>query len=259
MPPSAPLLGKASAAVPARPPGRARMRMRWRDLLFLHWETSADLIRPTLPPGLELDLHEDRAFLGIVPFVMAGVRPAFLPPVPGISDFPELNLRTYVRDRAGVPGVWFFSLDAAQWLAVAIARRFFHLPYHVSRMKVDRDPAGGLELCSRRRATGAGSRFAWTPGEPLPAPGPGSLEHFLAERYRFYATDGARLFRGAVAHPPYPLRRAVVTACEENLFAAAGFEPAGRGPDHVLCSDGVEVEAFALEEVGRSAPRSLEP
>lgn len=233
--------------------------MRWRDLLFLHWEVSPEVIRPTLPPGLEPDLHEGRAFLGIVPFVMAGVRPAFLPAVPGISAFPELNLRTYVRDRAGVPGVWFHSLDAARWLAVAIARRFFHLPYHTARMDVVRAAAGGFTHRSRRRSGGDGSSFGWIPGEALPAPAAGSLEHFLVERYRFYATDGTRLFRGAVAHPPYPLRRAVVTECAENLFAAAGFSPAGRGPDHVLCSDGVEVEAFALGEVGSPAPRGIGP
>jgi uncharacterized protein YqjF (DUF2071 family) len=235
------------------------MRMRWRDLLFLHWEVSAEIIRPTLPPGIEPDLHEGRAFLGIVPFVMAGVRPAFLPAVPGISDFPELNLRTYVRDRAGVPGVWFYSLDASQRLAVAIARRFFHLPYHAARMDAVREGTGALTHRSRRRVGGAESRFAWTPGEMLPAPQAGSLEHFLVERYRFYATDGARLLRGAVAHPPYPLRRAMVTTCQENLFAAAGFSPAGRGPDHVVCSDGVEVEAFGLERVGPADPREDVP
>ena len=221
-------------AVPARPAGRPVMRQRWRDLLFLHWEVPVDAIRATLPAGLEPDTFDGRAYLGIVPFRMEGVRPAFLPAVPGLSDFPELNLRTYVRDRAGVPGVWFHSLDAGGRLAVAIARTFFHLPYHAARMEV-------------------------RPGAALALPAAGSLEHFLVERYRLYAAGGGRLFRGAVAHPPYALRGTEVSRCVESLFAAAGFAAPDRPPDHAVCSDGVDVEVFGLEEVGRGVAQTAIP
>ncbi|MFM8618508.1 MAG: YqjF family protein, partial [Opitutaceae bacterium] len=165
-------------AVPTRPAGPAVMRQRWIDLLFLHWEVPVDVILPTLPPGLEPDTFDGRAFLGIVPFRMDKVRPAFLPALPGVSYFPELNLRTYVRDRAGVPGVWFYSLDAGNRVAVAIARKFFHLPYHAARMEMRRgDRAGSISFSSRRRATGDESWFDWSPGAALPAPTAGSREH----------------------------------------------------------------------------------
>ena len=237
------------------------MRQRWRDLLFLHWEVAVETIRPTLPEGLEPDTFDGRAWLGIVPFRMEGVRPAFLPAVPGLSNFPELNLRTYVRDRAGVPGVWFYSLDAGGRLAVAIARTFFHLPYHAARMEMRRGNHPDLiSFVSRRRASGEESRFEWSRGEALPAPEAGSLEHFLVERYRLYAAAGdGRLLRGAVAHAPYALRRAEVKRCTERLFSAAGFAPPGRPPDHAVCSDGADVEVFPLREIGRAAARSAAP
>jgi uncharacterized protein YqjF (DUF2071 family) len=236
------------------------MRQRWRDLLFLHWEVPVETILPTLPAGLEPDTFGGRAFAGIVPFRMEGVRPAFLPALPGISDFPELNLRTYVRDRAGVPGVWFYSLDAGGRLAVAIARTFFHLPYHAARMEMRRGVAAEpISFQSRRRASGEESRFDWSPGAALPAPAAGSLEHFLVERYRLYAAGEGRLFRGAVAHPPYALRRVEVTRCAESLFSAAGFAAPGRQPDHAVCSDGVDVEVLPLEEIGRDTDRTAIP
>ncbi|MEY4688960.1 MAG: hypothetical protein RIR76_2983 [Verrucomicrobiota bacterium] len=247
-------------AVPARPAGRPVMRQGWRDLLFLHWEVPVDVIRATLPYGLEPDTYGGRAFLGIVPFRMEGVRPAFLPAVPGLSDFPELNLRTYVRDRAGVPGVWFHSLDAGGRLAVAIARGFFHLPYHAARMEIRKDAtAGAISFASRRCAGGGESRFEWRPGPALALPAAGSLEHFLVERYRLYAAGRGRLFRGAVAHPPYALRRVEVARCAESLFAAAGFTAPARAPDHAVCSDGVDVEVFGLDEIGREAVRPAIP
>ena len=246
------------SAVPARPAGRPVMRQRWRDLLFLHWEVPVDSILPTLPAGLEPDTFGGRAFLGSVPFRMEGVRPAFLPALPGISDFPELNLRTYVRDRAGVPGVWFYSLDAGGRLAVAIARTFFHLPYHAARMEMHRgNTSDSISFKSRRHVSGEESCFEWSCGVALPAPVVGSLEHFLVERYRLYAAGSGSLFRGAVSHPPYALRRADVSRCSETLFSAAGFISPGREPDHAVCSDGVKVEVFPLEKIGRFNARSV--
>ena len=105
------------------------MYQKWRDLLFLHWEFDPQVIQETLPAGLHVDTYQGRAYLGLVPFYMKDIRPRFCPCIPGISNFLEMNLRTYVFDSTGRPGVWFYSLDANQWLAVRIARRFFHLPY----------------------------------------------------------------------------------------------------------------------------------
>ena len=97
-----------------RPDGRAVMHQSWRRLLFLHWEVDPAVLASRLPAGLHLDLHGGKAWLGVVPFLMCDVRPRGLPAVPGLSNFPELNVRTYVHDKNGVAGVWFFSLDAGQ-------------------------------------------------------------------------------------------------------------------------------------------------
>ena len=239
-------------AVRARPAGNPVMYQQWRDLLFLHWEYPAAAIQATLPEGLFVDTFGGKAYLGVVPFFMRNIRPRFLPAVPGISDFMEMNLRTYVHDRAGVPGVWFFSLDANQWLAVKIARRFFHLPYEHAKMKSARTEESRIRYESLRtgaRANGASCLFEYAPGLALPQLEPGSLEFFLIERYRLYSSAPNGLRRGAVFHQPYPLCHAEVLAWDENLLALDGFTPTGRPPDHVIMSRGVDVTIFPLERV----------
>ncbi len=236
----------------ARPTGRPVMYQQWSDLLFLHWEYSAAVIQATLPEGLFVDTFDGKAYLGVVPFFMRKIRPRFLPAVPGILDFLELNLRTYVHDRAGVPGVWFYSLDANQWLAVKIARRLFHLPYEHAKMKASRPADGRIRYESLRtgsRANGSRCEFEYAPGEELAQPAPGSLEFFLVERYRLYCSAPDGLRRGAVFHEPYPLCRADVTAWDENLLPLDGFAPTGRAPDHVIMSRGVDVTVFPLMRV----------
>ena len=239
-------------AMRGRPAGNAVLHQQWRDLLFLHWEYPAAVIQATLPEGLFVDTFDGKAYLGVVPFFMRKIRPRFLPAVPGILDFLELNLRTYVHDRAGVPGVWFYSLDANQWLAVKIARRFFHLPYEHAKMKASRPADGRIRYESLRtgsRANGSRCEFEYAPGEELAQPAPGSLEFFLVERYRLYCSAPDGLRRGAVFHEPYPLCRADVTAWDENLLPLDGFAPTGRAPDHVIMSRGVDVTAFPLMRV----------
>ena len=182
---------------------------------------------------------------------MQNIRPQFLPAVPGISNFMEMNLRTYVHDRAGVPGVWFYSLDANQRLAVAIARRLFHLPYEYATMHSRRTANGAIHYQSKRgagEADHAGCVFEYAAGAELPTVSPASLEFFLVERYRLYAADD-RLWRGAVFHPPYPLCRAELTEWNEHLLSLNGFTPTGRPPDHVIMSRGVDVSVFPLERV----------
>ncbi len=226
------------------------MYQQWRDLLFLHWEYPTAAIQATLPEGLFVDTFDGKAYLGVVPFFMRNIRPRYLPAVPGISNFMELNLRTYVHDREGVPGVWFYSLDANQWLAVKIARRFFHLPYEHAEMNSSRTAEGRIRYESRRtvaRANGAVCRFDYSPGAVLPPPAPDSLEFFLVERYRLYSRGPEGLRRGAVFHPPYPLCRTEVTAWDEQLLSLDGFRPTGRPPDHIIMSRGVDVSVFPLE------------
>lgn len=228
------------------------MFQQWRDLLFLHWEYSVAEIQATLPEGLFVDTFGGKAYLGVVPFFMQNIRPRFLPAVPGISDFMELNLRTYVHDRAGVPGVWFYSLDANQWLAVKLARSLFHLPYEHAKM-TSRHTSGGRirfeALRTGERANGATCMFDYAPAAALASSAPDSLEFFLIERYRLFSRTPTGLRRGAVQHKPYALTQVKLAAWDEHLLALNGFTPTGRPPDHVALSAGVDVTIFPLEHV----------
>jgi uncharacterized protein YqjF (DUF2071 family) len=232
-----------------RPDGRPAGFQRWRTLVFLHWEVPAPAVAALLPAGLEVDTFEGRAYVGVVAFTMRDVSPWWAPSVPGVSNFHELNVRTYVH-AGGRPGVWFFSLDAASSIAVVLARAFWRLPYH--RAAMDLAQAGAeVSYRSRRRWPGpkpADLDLRYRIGDPLGEAVPGSFEHFLAERYLLFTTRGRDLLCGQVHHRPYPLCRAEVTEVRESVVAAAGL-PATSGPPHVLWSPGVDVDVFALKEV----------
>jgi uncharacterized protein YqjF (DUF2071 family) len=189
------------------PAGRWALQMRWESLVFLHWPLEPDRLRPHLPPGLELDCFEGRAYVGVVPFLMDRTRFRGLPPLPTAHRFPELNVRTYVL-RGGRPGVWFFSLDAASRLAVRGARLGFHLPYFRARLRIGAD--GPWTTYSGERvhrgappAAFAGRYRATGPVQPA---APGSLEHFLTERYCLFARGPRGLLRGEIHHGPWPLQ-----------------------------------------------------
>lgn len=238
-------------AATQRPDASPVMYQRWSELLFLHWEVSAGEIAATLPEGLYPDLHEGKAWLGLVPFYMQNIRPRFLPTVPGISNFLEMNVRTYVHDDQGRPGVWFYSLDANQSLAVALARQFFHLPYHRAEMKAEQQENGFHYACTRKSLPGQTSRFVYAAGEALPSPTPGSLEYFLVERYYLFAHHKRRMKNsiGQVNHVPYPLVEAKVEHWSGEAIAQAGFDIGERQPDHSVMSRGVDVSIFAIEPV----------
>lgn len=203
------------------------MRQRWLHLLFVHWPADPDALQRLLPPGLEIDTFEGRAFVGLVPFTMRGIRPPFLPAVPVLSRFHEVNLRTYVHRQGREPGVWFFSLDAASRPAVIGARAWFRLPYHYARMRMDVGSAGDsveVRYQSHRRWPGprpAGCSLRYRPRGPVTRAEPGTLEHFLVERYILYARAGDRLRQARVAHEPYPLQSGEVEDLEETLSDAA--------------------------------------
>jgi uncharacterized protein len=181
----------------------------WRDLLFAHWPVPLEALRVAIPQPLEIDTFEGRAWLGIVPFRMTGVRPKGLPAIPGISAFPELNVRTYVKFGAK-PGVWFLSLDAGSHIAVALARRIFNLPYFFARMKV-RASDTHITYSSRRKdeeAPPAELQLSYHPAGEVFQARPGTLAHFLTERYCLYALDERRIFRTEIHHAPWPLQPA---------------------------------------------------
>ena len=234
--------------------GRVVMRQKWRDLLFLHWAVDPEMLRRLLPAGLELDLFEGVAYVGLVPFTMRGVRPAWLPPAKGLSEFHETNVRTYVHLNGRDPGVWFFSLDAANRLAVRIARRFFHLPYYDALMFLEREgfpPSVGSSAILyggvRRWPGFADASYliraeAVGPVQPARA---GTLEHFLVERYILYSEYRGRLFQGRARHAPYPLQPARVHAIDERLVAAAGVMRPSTSPLAHFAT-GVDVDVLAL-------------
>src|SRR5258706_15288953 len=182
------------------PAGTWVMAQSWHDLLFAHWPVNAATMRPLLPSQLQLDTFGGQAWLAVVPFRMTGVRLRGPPRLPWLSAFPELNVRTYVI-RGGKPGVWFFSLDAGNSLAVAIARTWFHLPYFRAQMLCS-GRNGWIEYASQRTPSGASPaalQVRYRPVAPVFFPQRGTLEHFLAERYCLYALDSShRLIRGEI-------------------------------------------------------------
>ena len=205
-------------------------RQSWCDLLFAHWPVPAALLRPLVPPELELQEFEGIAYLGVVPFRMEGVMRRPFPDLPGVSAFPELNVRTYVA-HDGKPGVWFFSLDATLALAVWTGRCLFHLPYHRSQIAIDRPDAARLDYRLTRGAGGASFAASYGPtGDPCEAR-PRTLQHFLTERYCLYAQrpDGA-LLRTDVQHAPWPLQPAELLLRRNTMGVPLGITLNGPPP-----------------------------
>jgi uncharacterized protein len=249
MPAITPPTSQQRLAVRLRPEQSPVMFMRWEQLLFLHWSCEPAEVQRTLPPGLTVDTFNDRAWLGIVPFFMRDVRPIGIPALPFGSDFLELNVRTYVYDDRGVPGVWFYSLDCNQPLAVEGARGFFHLNYQHAEMDATIDPATRqVSYRARRRGTEREARFSYRAvGESRRAAAE-SLDFFLVERYVLFAYDNARqrLGAGRVSHEPYDICAAEVDECDDVMLQINGFPPRGTGPEHVCATEAKEVAACRL-------------
>ena len=208
------------------PAGPWVMRQTWHDLLFAHWPLPASLVRARVPPELELDTFAGEAWLGVVPFRIAGLRARGVPPLPGLSRFPELNLRTYVRV-GDVPGVWFFTLEAANALAVEAARLVYRLPYHRARMSTVRDGDDVAYESVRTDGRGKAARFEgrYGPRGPAYAARAGTLEHWLVERYCLYAlTSRRKVLRAEIHHPPWALQPAQARLDASALAAAHDLE-----------------------------------
>ena len=221
------------------------MRQRWVHLLFLHWRVPTELVARTLPPGLEPDLWDGDAWVGIVPFGMRAVRPRGVPALPWVSSFLELNLRTYVRDAQGRAGVWFYSLDANNPLAVAVARAGFALPYHCASMGLEVTD-GECRYRSRRVGTAETLTYRYEPVPPWREAQPGSLDFFLVERYRLFARRRDRLLSGRVYHPPYRLAEVEVAEQDPRLFALDGLPVPPGPPDHQAYAAAVDVSIYGM-------------
>jgi uncharacterized protein YqjF (DUF2071 family) len=196
------------------------MRQTWHDLLFAHWPIDVAALRPLVPATFELDLFEAQAWVAVVPFHMTNVAPRAVPALPWISAFPELNVRTYVRMN-GRGGVYFFSLDATNPVAVGIARTLVHLPYFTAMMKVE-EKDGWIEYHSRRATGSAQFEGRYRPVGPAHPPVPGTLEHFLTERYCLFTMNKAgQPLSLDIHHPPWPLQRAEAEITENTMAKAA--------------------------------------
>lgn len=219
---------------------------RWDEILFLHWAVPPEALRALVDERLELDLADGRAWVSLTPFTMRDARLRGLPRLPFVSEFHEVNLRTYVRAE-GVPGIWFFSLDAASAPAAALARAALGLPYFRARMtRSEPGPVRWYE--SERLAPGprpAELRVTFAVGAALPDP-PGALDEFLADRHALYSTLAGRLIRQRVRHPPWRLSEVQLQSLDQTLTRAAGIEVA-EPPALARFSEGVDVEVLAPE------------
>lgn len=232
------------------------MHQNWHHLLFMHWEVPPAELQALLPHGLELDTFDGKAYVGLVPFTISGVRPSFVPPIPLISSFHEVNVRTYVHRGGKDPGVWFFSLDAASALAVTAARTMYKLPYFDASItfEVSDEPLQTVEFHSRRTdprgAMPANGRVVYKPADGVVTHAPmNTLEFFLLERYILYAADDHHnLYKARVHHQPYPIQRAEVLELEETLVWAAGIRRGEEAPIRHYAKE-VNVKVYALDRV----------
>ncbi len=212
------------------PSGAWVQRQDWLNLLFAHWPVEPGALRPLLPPALPLDTYDGAAWVGITPFMLTGLRVRGLPPLPTVSSFPELNVRTYAT-LDGKPGVFFFSLDAGSLGAVFGARFLYHLPYFYAVERRTRKGDTFTHASERqKRARPAAFAARYRPVSPPRHSQPGSLEHFLTERYCLYAFERGRLFRAEIHHAPWLLQNAQAEIATNTMASAAGIELPRRSP-----------------------------
>lgn len=208
------------------------MEMRWLDLMFIHYRVPLEKLRALVPPPLELDTFDGEAWIGVVPFRMSHVVPRGFPSLPWFSAFAELNVRTYVKCE-GRAGVWFFSLDAANPFAVRAARHFFHLPYFDAEM-ISRERDSAIEYRSRRvhrKAAQAEFRAVYRPAGDVFHARPGSIDHWLTERYCLYAENRkGDLFRTDVHHEPWPLQAGQIEIEKNTMLDWLGIQKSDSKP-----------------------------
>jgi uncharacterized protein YqjF (DUF2071 family) len=234
-------------AIRSRPEGSHVMEQNWENQLFLHWSFDEMVVRSLVPHSLEIDTFEGKAWVGITPFKVSGLRFLSLPPIPLLDSFSEINVRTYVLHN-GVPGIYFFSLDASKILPVLGARLFFNLPYFDA--DIDFNKIAGDFNVNMIRTVGPRAQFRarWRPGQRLRAPDLESLAFFLVERYCFFAEIGGQVRMTRVYHHPWILDEALVLAHESSLMAAAGLRDPAEAP-LAHFSTGVNVQIWGPQNV----------
>jgi uncharacterized protein YqjF (DUF2071 family) len=216
------------------------MYHQWNRITFLHWRYPPEVVQSFLPPGLTADTCRGTAWIGLTPFLMEGVRPPAVPAMPWLSRFGEVNVRTYVRDARGRPGIWFLSLDAARLPAVVAARAGYGLRYFWSDVSVAVAGDRTRYHCRRRHPPGNARCDAEVEAGPAVEAGGDDLAVFLTARYRLFTVIAGNLAAAEAEHEPWPLHHATVLTLDQDLLTAAGLPaPAGDPLAHV--SPGVRV------------------
>ena len=232
-------------------PGTPVMRQRWEDLIFLHWRYDPDVLRRMIPEELEIDTFQGHAYISIVAFRMLGVRPLMAPALPWLSYFNEFNMRLYVRDQRGTPGVYFISLDCDRTPAVWIARTLFSLPY--MHAKIDfpaiitgEQSSNQFSFVCQRSSEEAAATYIWGTKESSTPTTHGSLDFFLTERYHFFVKRRGILRIGEVRHEPYMVSIPEVAHWSTSPFIWNGLTPPKVPPHLCHYSQGVDVTALSL-------------
>ena len=225
------------------------MAQTWHDLLFAHWPIDPQQLRPLVPSQLLMDTYEGQCWIGVVPFWMSHIHARGLPPLPGLSQFPELNVRTYVT-LDGKPGVYFFSLDAANLPAVWAARTFYHLPYFYAEMSAE-SKEDWIIYHSRRFKQPGEFSGRYRPVKPIEFRSRGSLEHWLTERYCLYTVFRNKIYRAEIHHEPWPLQDAECEIDTNSVATAAGIAEF-HDPPLLHFARKLEVLIWPLRQITRS-------
>lgn len=227
------------------------MEQKWRDLLFLHWEIDPEIIQRTLPQGLYVDTFENKAYLGIMPFFIKEANPSILQEITPGSSFREINVRTYVYDDKGTPGIWFYSLDADQWLTVNIAK-LLSLPYYHAQIDAFKDSESeeiSYRISRKNTPENKHSLFKYKKRGNEFFADPGTLWFFFIERYLLYSFEriSKKIITGRVHHSPYPLYDVDVARYDSNLFELDGLPSIKQPPVHIVYSSGVDVSIYMFK------------
>lgn len=227
----------------------------WSKMAFLHWRFDPAPIQKTLPKGLFVDTFEGNAYLGIVAFKIQKNRFLGTLSLPFLQDFVEVNLRTYVRDKNGLPGVWFYSLDIDSFLMTSGARLLFSLPYCNTPLKINKHQSTyTVEVSPKSFIRQIHLEYQLLPSLKPPVKEE-TLEHFLIERYLLFSARHEKLTIGPVRHLPYPLTSGELYDFQTNIFQLNGFENPNRLPDHCHYSEGVNVNIYRVADAKKYSDR----
>ncbi len=232
-----------------RPKENPLMHQDWRELLFLHWRCNPSDIQKTLPPGLFVDTFDGDAYITITPLYMQNLSFTNFPlSLPGMSNFIEVNVRTYVHDMHGNPGIWFYSLEIDNFVAAHGARMSYYLPCHHSSISLAK-AQNVLTIRGNRIGEDISFEFIYSGEEDLDEAAPESLEFFLIERYAYFSFSANKLYMGRVFHHPYPLAKSKVIRWSNSLIKANSLPVSNTEPDFIHYSSGVDVDIYNLKKV----------